>query len=150
LTVSTGDTIHTTTVDAGGTDEKGVIRVLGGNSETGPFYVETAAPGDVLVAHLTRLSLNRDWAISDDAVVPRGLDTGLAVKMKDVANRCAGIWICTVLAEYSRHYHSERNHQGKGNRLLFPDVNERQRSRSHSIECLQRLGGLLKYYRSAA
>jgi len=25
-----------------------------------------------------------------------------------------------VLAEYSRHYHSERNHQGKGNQLLFP------------------------------
>ena len=44
LTVSPGDTIHTTTVDAGGTDEKGVRRVLGGNPETGPFYIETAAP----------------------------------------------------------------------------------------------------------
>jgi len=55
-----------------------------------------------------------------------------------------------VLAEYSGHYHSERNHQGKGNRLLFPDVNETPRSRSQSIECRQRLGGLLKYYRSAA
>jgi transposase InsO family protein len=29
-----------------------------------------------------------------------------------------------VLAEYSRHYHHERNHQGKGNRLPFPEVNE--------------------------
>jgi hypothetical protein len=45
LTVSPGDTVHTTTVDAGGTDEKGVTRVLGGNPETGPFYVETAAAG---------------------------------------------------------------------------------------------------------
>ena len=44
LTVWPGDTIHTTTVDAGGTDEKGVSRVVGGNPETGPFYVETAAP----------------------------------------------------------------------------------------------------------
>src|SRR5437762_4361331 len=26
-----------------------------------------------------------------------------------------------VLTEYSRHYHHERNHQGKGNRLLFPE-----------------------------
>src|SRR6202162_3645471 len=26
-----------------------------------------------------------------------------------------------VLTEYSRHYHHERNHQGKDNRLLFPD-----------------------------
>jgi amidase len=84
LTVSPGDTIHTTTVDAGGKDEKGVTRVLGGNPETGPFYVETAAPGDTLVVHLTRLRLNRDFAESDDFVVGRALDSGLAVKMKDM------------------------------------------------------------------
>src|SRR5580658_11261115 len=84
LVVSPGDTIHTTTVDAGGTDEKGVARVLGGNPETGPFYIETAAPGDTLVVHLTRLRLNRDFAESDDYVVGRALDTGLAVKMKDM------------------------------------------------------------------
>jgi amidase len=83
LTISPGDSVHTTTVDAGGTDEKGVTRVLGGNPETGPFYIETAVPGDTLVVHLTRVRINRDWAISDDAIVPRGLDTGLAVKMKD-------------------------------------------------------------------
>jgi amidase len=83
LTVAPGDTIHTTTVDAGGTDEKGVTRVLGGNPETGPFYIETAAPGDTLVVHITRLRLNRDWASSDDAIVDRGLDSDLAVKMKD-------------------------------------------------------------------
>jgi amidase len=83
LTVSPGDTIHTTTVDAGGTDEKGVTRVLGGNPETGPFYVETAVPGDTLVVHLTRLRLNRDWAESDDAIVDRGLDSDWAVKLKD-------------------------------------------------------------------
>jgi len=83
LTVNPGDTIHTTTVDAGGTDEKGVTRVLGGNPEVGPFYVETAGPGDTLVVHLVRLRLNRDWAVSDDAIVDRGLDSGLAVKMKD-------------------------------------------------------------------
>ncbi|MGH9774540.1 MAG: acetamidase/formamidase family protein [Candidatus Acidiferrales bacterium] len=84
LTISPGDTVHTTTVDAGGTDEKGVTRVLGGNPETGPFYIETAAPGDTLVVHLTRVRLNRDWAVSDDGVVDRGLDSDLAVKMKDV------------------------------------------------------------------
>jgi amidase len=83
LTVSPGDTVHTTTVDAGGTDEKGVTRVLGGNPETGPFFVETAEPGDTLVVHLTRLRLNRDWAGSDDDIVPRGVDTEWAVKMKD-------------------------------------------------------------------
>lgn len=83
LTVSPGDTVHTTTVDAGGTDEKGVTRVLGGNPETGPFFVETAVPGDTLVVRLARVRLNRDWAISDDGIVPRGLNTDLSVKMKD-------------------------------------------------------------------
>ena len=78
-----GDTVHTTTVDAAGTDEKGVTRVLGGNPETGPFFVETAMPGDMLVVRLTRLRLNRDWAISDDGLVGRALDADLAVKMKD-------------------------------------------------------------------
>jgi acetamidase/formamidase len=83
VSVFPGDTIHTTTVDAGGTDEKGVTRVLGGNPQTGPFFIETAGPGDVLMVHLTHLRLNRDWAISDDGVVDRGVDSDLAVKMKD-------------------------------------------------------------------
>jgi len=83
LTIAPGDTVHTTTVDAGGTDEKGVTRVLGGNPETGPFYVETAAPGDTIAVHLTRVRLNRDWAESDDFLVGRAVDSDLAVNMKD-------------------------------------------------------------------
>jgi amidase len=83
LRIWPGDTVHTTTVDAGGTDEKGLTRVLGGNPQTGPFYVETAIPGDVLVVHLNRVRLNRDWAISDDGIVGRALDPDFAVKMKD-------------------------------------------------------------------
>ncbi len=83
LTISPGDTIHTTTVDAGGTDEKGVTRVLGGNPETGPFYVASAVPGDTLVVHIVRLKLNRDYAVSDDGIVERGMDSDLAVKLKD-------------------------------------------------------------------
>src|SRR5437016_8624641 len=83
LTISPGDSVHTTTVDAGGTDEKGVTRVVGGNPETGPCVVEQACPGDTLVVHLTRLRLNRDWAESDDFVVGRALDSDLAQKLKD-------------------------------------------------------------------
>lgn len=83
LNIAPGDTVHTSTVDAGGVDEKGETRVLGGNPETGPFYVESAMPGDTLAVHLVRLRLNRDWAQSDDALVGRGLDSDLAVKMKD-------------------------------------------------------------------
>jgi amidase len=84
LRISPGDTVHTTTIDAGGEDEKGVRRVMGGNPQTGPFFVETAAPGDTLAVHLTRLKLNRDWAVSDDWVVDRGMGRELAVAMKDI------------------------------------------------------------------
>lgn len=87
LHVAPGDTIATTTVDAGGTDARGVTRVLGGNPETGPFYVDGAMPGDTLVVHLVRLRLNRDWAISDDGIVGRGVDRGLAIRMKDTFKR---------------------------------------------------------------
>jgi amidase len=83
LSVNPGDSIHTTTVDAAGTDQDGHSRVLGGNPQTGPFYVQSAIPGDTLVVHLTRLRLNRDYAVSDDALVGRGLDGYLAVRMKD-------------------------------------------------------------------
>lgn len=83
LRVKPGDTIHTTTVDAGGTDENGHRRVLGGNPETGPFYIEGAEPGDTLVVHIVRLKLNRDWAVSDDDVVSRATGTELAVRFKD-------------------------------------------------------------------
>jgi len=83
LHVSPGDTVHTTTVDAGGTDASGVRRVLGGNPETGPFYIEGAQPGDTLAVHLDKVRLNRDWAISDDDLVPRAVDTEWSVKMKD-------------------------------------------------------------------
>src|SRR5258708_5020124 len=74
LTVSAGDTIHTTTVDAGGADEKGVTRVLGGNPETGPFYVESAAPGDTLAVHFTRIRLNRFWALTHYGIFAPALD----------------------------------------------------------------------------
>jgi transposase InsO family protein len=54
-----------------------------------------------------------------------------------------------ALNEYIAHFHSERNHQGKGNTLLFPDPSERGDSRSR-VECKHRLGGLLRYYVRAA
>jgi amidase len=70
LHINPGDTIKTTTVDAGGRDHKGVRRSLGGNPETGPFYVEGAMPGDTLAIKFHRIRLNRDSAGSGDRIVP--------------------------------------------------------------------------------
>lgn len=83
LIIAPGDTVHTKTVDAGGVDEKDVAHTLGGNPETGPFFVQGAMPGDTLAIHIVRLRLNRDYAISDDSLVRRGVNSSLAVIMKD-------------------------------------------------------------------
>jgi amidase len=83
LTIAPGDTVHTTTVDAGGADKDGVKRSAGGNPQTGPFYIQGAMPGDTLVVHLDRLRLNRDWAGSDDSIVQSALSPDLAIKTRD-------------------------------------------------------------------
>jgi acetamidase/formamidase len=83
LKINPGDTIHTTTVDAGGNDEKNVKRNAGGNPETGPFYVEGAQPGDTLVVHIQKLKLNRNSAGSDDSLVQSALSPDLAIKTRD-------------------------------------------------------------------
>jgi hypothetical protein len=55
-----------------------------------------------------------------------------------------------VLNQYILHYHQERPHQGKGNVLLFPSARVDQGPEG-SIQCRERLGGLLKYdHRKAA
>jgi transposase InsO family protein len=52
-----------------------------------------------------------------------------------------------ALSEYVDHFHAERNHQGKGNVLLFPrSANTR---RDGPVQCRERLGGLLRYYHQA-
>ena len=50
-----------------------------------------------------------------------------------------------ALTQYVEHFHHERNHQGKGNVLLFPTVSQNSVDKS-SLYCRERLGGLLKYY----
>jgi hypothetical protein len=53
-----------------------------------------------------------------------------------------------ALSEYVDHFHAEPNHQGKGNVLLFPPPNDRQRD--GPVRCRERLGGLLRYYHREA
>jgi putative transposase len=50
-----------------------------------------------------------------------------------------------ALTQYVAHFHHERNHQGKGNVLLFP-VASQDTEHQGPMHCRERLGGLLKYY----
>jgi putative transposase len=55
-----------------------------------------------------------------------------------------------ALTEFLEHYHTERNHQGKGNVLLLPSKDTPQAAPGSKVRCRQRLGGLLNYYCRAA
>lgn len=74
LQIFPGDTVSTWTVDAAGVDSKGVRRSLGGNPQTGPFYIEGAFPGDTLVVKLNKVRLNRDSAISSGRIASTALN----------------------------------------------------------------------------
>ncbi|MSU35683.1 MAG: hypothetical protein EXS36_11340 [Pedosphaera sp.] len=55
------------------------------------------------------------------------------------------------LENYVNHFHAERNHQGKGNVILFPAPEYRIGEMSGDLQTRERLDGLLKfYYRDAA
>lgn len=53
-----------------------------------------------------------------------------------------------ALTHYLAHYHTERNHQGKSNVLLFPQFSNS--TRQPPVQCRERLGGLLRYYHMEA
>ena len=53
-----------------------------------------------------------------------------------------------AMNDYLAHYHTERNHQGKNNVLLFPQMTETRHDKP--VRCRDRLGGLLRYYHRAA
>jgi putative transposase len=55
-----------------------------------------------------------------------------------------------VVSDFLEHFHQERNHQGKGNVLLFSIPVARESGPANAIRCRERLGGLLKYYSRAA
>ena len=55
-----------------------------------------------------------------------------------------------ALTEFIEHFHAERNHQGKGNVLLFPFEKVGQQRPRSRVRCHERIGGLLRYYSYAA
>jgi len=75
LRIKPGDRVITKTLDAGGSDEieKQVVSI-GPNPQIGPFYVEGAEPGDVLVITFERIETNRTSSFSGSALSPYTAD----------------------------------------------------------------------------
>lgn len=53
----------------------------------------------------------------------------------------------TIIEEFAEHYHLERNHQALDNQLIDGQPSQAPTTR---IECYERLGGVLRFYRAAA
>jgi len=76
LRVQDGDTIITTTVDARGYDASGAQVTPRGNPQTGPFFVQGAAPGDTLAVHLERITPSREHGWNSTVAAAHVVDPG--------------------------------------------------------------------------
>lgn len=83
LRISDGDTVVTTTVDAGGHDSTGERVTPGGNPQTGPFYVDGAEPGDTLAVRLDHLYPNREWGYTATVVAANVVDPWYVRELPD-------------------------------------------------------------------
>ena len=81
LRIASGDTVETSTVDSGGLDKARESVTPGGNPQTGPFYVEGAAPGDVLAVRFDRVLPNRPWGRTSALVAPHVVDPGFVAEL---------------------------------------------------------------------
>ena len=70
LRIKPGERIVTKTIDAGGTDWNGNQVAPGPNPQTGPFFVEGAEPGDMLIVTFDKIDTNRATAYSGGALAP--------------------------------------------------------------------------------
>ena len=76
LRIKPGDRVVTKTIDASGVDAAGKTVASGPNPQTGPFYVEGAEPGDMLVVTIEKLEINRATAYSGSLLSPYTVDPG--------------------------------------------------------------------------
>ena len=87
LSIEPGDSVSTTTVDAGGKDATNEPITPGGNPQTGPFYINGAEPGDTLVVKLDRLAPNRKIGYTSGRIAANVLDFGYVPTFEDEINR---------------------------------------------------------------
>jgi acetamidase/formamidase len=74
LRIKPGDRIITRTVDARGFDARNQKVAERPNPQTGPFYIEGAERGDVLVVRIEKIETNRPTAWSSSLLAPYAVD----------------------------------------------------------------------------
>lgn len=74
LHIKPGDRVVTKTIDAAGTDWNGKQVAAGPNPQTGPFFIDGAEPGDMLVVTIEKLETNRTTAYASSLLAPYTVD----------------------------------------------------------------------------
>jgi amidase len=83
LRIKPGDRVVTSTLDASGVDAAGQQRAPGPNPQTGPFFVEGAEPGDLLVVTIVRIETNRATGYSSSLLAPYATDPAAIATRQD-------------------------------------------------------------------
>src|SRR5262245_52509109 len=83
LRIKPGERIATKTADAAGVDWNGKQVAQGPNPQTGPFFVEGAEPGDMLVVSIEKLELNRASGFSNSLLAPYTVDPAAIIARVD-------------------------------------------------------------------
>jgi acetamidase/formamidase len=76
LRIKSGDRVITSTLDDLGVDAQGKTVATGPNPQTGPFFVEGAEPGDLLVVTIEKLEPNRASGSSLSFMAPNAVAPG--------------------------------------------------------------------------
>jgi amidase len=92
MRIKPGERIATKTADAAGVDWNGKQVAQGPNPQTGPFYVEGAEPGDMLVVSIEKIELNRATGYSSSLLAPYAVDPASLIARVDREPRRAN-WI---------------------------------------------------------
>jgi amidase len=88
LRIKPGDRVVTKTIDAGGVDWNGKTVGSGPNPQTGPFFIEGAEPGDMIVVSIEKLETNRTMAYSGSLLSPYTVDpAAIAARVDREARR---------------------------------------------------------------
>lgn len=92
MRIKPGERIVTKTADAAGVDWNGKQVAQGPNPQTGPFYVEGAEPGDMLVVSIEKIELNRATGYSSSLLAPYAVDPAALMARVDREPRRAN-WL---------------------------------------------------------
>jgi acetamidase/formamidase len=76
LRIKAGERIVTKTIDASGVDWNGKQVGQGPNPQTGPFFIDGAEPGDMIVVTFDKIEINRTTAYSGGALAPYAVTPG--------------------------------------------------------------------------